>query len=477
MVGSDRIASTFALPHENKGQRLPTIPAVMTATVDLMSDATRSVTTSKRFALCRDVCYPLWSDRTVESCGGYSCLNIELTAVAGAQIPIPPWTTKFSTSRIVDGVTLSAQEFEDTCIISGANDPQIIYIPQGSFFQFRFDEGGVPTAGSYLEVELRSYVAGDWVYCRATTAILGNAQILIGAAGGAPAAGSGTVMNGGVLPVGFTELVSIRTAATAPAAAVFPCTMYLGFSSSVVAVPGAPAAAATLFVPAFRPPEFRNSTLPYRKTRLNASAVLFSNVTPVLQKEGTVLAGRLQTSTIDMFNFTAASIDASHPSQRYFGALENGLYTFTAPSTNVDQLIDRVTNMLTTECPTFDFLTDNLYNAMIFTDLDAVSISTLAISLYVHLEFACTSSLFAIGVSPLTIEVLHQAEVKLLKAGYYHENPNHVSSVQKSLGRQSAPQRVMSQVRMSKPQQARPKPAKKNGKKTSKKVKAQNRRR
>jgi hypothetical protein len=450
-VGSDALAATFALPHENKGQRLPTIPAVMTAVVDLMCDATRSVETSKRFALCRDTCYPLWSDRTVQACGGLSAGSIELPPTLGGSITVPPFNTKFSTTRSVDAITLSATEFEDTCVIVGLDNQQVLYIPTGAYYQFVFELGGAPTPNSALEIELRSYIAGDWAYTRALTTISGNSHIFIGLAG-AIVATSGALVQGAI-PQGFTELVAVRVVGTAPAVSVWPCTMYHGWSSAVTVVPAAPAASSGLFVPAFRPAEFRNSTLPYRKTRLNASAVLMTNVTPVLEKEGTVLAGRLQTSTVDMFNFSAASIDACHPSQRYFGALENGLYSFTAPSANVEQLVDHVGTVNSVEVPTFDYKVDSLYNAMILTDLDAAASTTIALSLYVHLEFACTSSLFAIAVSSLTIETLHQAEVKLLRAGYFHENSTHVPSVQRALRGRQMPQRVMSQVTMLKPKQ------------------------
>lgn len=458
---SDRLAAMFALPHEYKPVRLPTVPAVLTATVDLMSDDTRVISagTQRRYSLCRDVCFPLWSDRYVNACGGLSAIDINLPATIGSAMVIPSLETKFSTTRIIDGVTMSQLQYEDTAVVLGRDDNTILYIPPGSYFQCVLDTNGVgANANCMLEVESRSYASGDWRYTRFHMDANANNYAYVNLAGSTGVPGRGLIVQGPT-PVGFTQLLSMRVikdvALAAPA-----CKLYFGYSSGTAAslIPSAPQPSELMFIPSFPPPEFRNSTLPFRKTRMNASAVLMTNVSEVLTKEGTVLGARLSSSTVDMHAFSATDINSSHPSQRYFGALENGLYTFTAPTANVDSLDDCVGYCSGVPSPTFDYLVDCLYNAVVLSDLSATSTTTMAISLYSHLEFACTSALFQIDVSPMTIETLHKAEVKLLKMGYFHENSKQVAQVRNDIrawpsGRARMPPRAMQQVRMVQPKQ------------------------
>lgn len=469
---SDRLATMFALPHEVKPIRLPTIPAVMTGTVDLMSDDTRSVSSSaaKRYALCRDACFPLWSDRIVLACGGIRSTGVDIGTEIGTVLQIPPLDTKFSAGRVVDGVILPQLEFEDLAVVLGRDDNTVLYIPSGSYVQLVVETGAAVAVASRLQVTLRSYLNGDWVHSTVTLVPSANQFIYCGNAGFvATTAGS---LDAGINPVGFTQVVSARVS-TAVATAAVNCNFKFGWSTStnVIPAPPDPDEELLIFIPSFVPPEFRNSTLPYKRTRANATAMLATNVTPVLQKEGTILAARLQVSTVDMFAFAASNINSSHPSQRYFGALEAGVYTFTGPTAQIDTLDDCV-GKATIEVPTFDYMADPLYNAIIFNDLDSTTPTTLAISLYTHLEFACTSSLFQIAVSGMSIETLHQAEVKLLRIGYFHENPKHVKGIADQLMAViRRPARAMAQKDMVK-QSRRPAPPKQK-KKVKRSVKGQ----
>jgi hypothetical protein len=135
----------------------------------------------------------------------------------------------------------------------------------------------------------------------------------------------------GLVPVGFVWLRSVRTTATAPTAAATPI-LYMGWGTGNAF--GTYDGTATVMLPVFTPPEFGNSTLPYSRTRANATSALFTNVTAALNKEGTVLAARLKPSIIDMWSFGVANINSVHPQFRYFGPMEKGLYTFTSPSQN-----------------------------------------------------------------------------------------------------------------------------------------------
>jgi len=222
----------------------------------------------------------------------------------------------------------------------------------------------------------------------------------------------------------------MRTTATAPAAASTPLLQFGWASSGVVG--GPTATPAKLFAPYGPPPEFGASTVPYGRTRLNASAALFTNVSSVLNKEGTVLAGRLRSSVVDPWNFQTANLNSVHPAMRYFGPLEKGLYTFTSPTGNDAGFADAWITMPSVATsnpsarPLFNHKDVGMYNAMIFSDLGSSSSGTqLAVSCYAHLEFESSSALFTPGVSYLTLEHLHAAEVALLQFGHFHENPTH----------------------------------------------------
>lgn len=464
------LSRVFALPHENKPARLPTIPAVMTATVDLMSDDTRVVDSNEgiRYALCRDACFPLWSDRKIQANGMLAGQTV-MPATVGSYLSVPIFDAKYSSGHLVDGVTMSALEFEDTSVVLGRDDNTVLYIPQGSVFQFIVDRGVNMVADPFMEVVTQSYINGDWRQSKFTCDVIATNYVFKCVAGGNNPISGNILTNA---PIGFTKVLSMQIIGTQNANPG-PVTVFFGWSSDATTLPAAPAVETTMFLPSFSPPEFRNSTIPYRRSRLNAAALQVTNVTPVLQKEGTVLAARLQVGTVDMFSFSAAHINSSHPSQRYFGALEQGLYTFTAPTANIDTLDDCVgfseTAGTRRDVPTFDYLVDSLYNAVILTDLDPAAATTVALSLYAHVEFACTSSLFSIGVTPLTLETLHQAEVKLLRMGYFHGN---VARVRQMLGAG----RVVKPRAQTQPQQKKAKSGKQLRGKATAQPKAQSRR-
>jgi hypothetical protein len=94
-----------------------------------------------------------------------------------------------------------------------------------------------------------------------------------------------------------------------------------------------PSATMSLY-PAFKPAEFSNSTLPWLACRTTACASLFTNVTQVLNKGGTVLAGRISPNVYNPFTVTSATISTLHPAEKQFLGMETGLYTFVPPSTD-----------------------------------------------------------------------------------------------------------------------------------------------
>lgn len=199
-------------------------------------------------------------------------------------------------------------------------------------------------------------------------------------------------------------------------------------------------------------PEYYNSVAPFRSTRLNASALLLTNVTKVLNKEGTVESSRLlidPSSGGTLHNADVVTVSASNPETRYFGALEKGAYTFTAPDqeslvfttpyeslhVNESQDYDPHNVEKTVERPVLN-LCARYVNCIITTDLDATDDTQLALTLDTHWEFRTISTLYTLDYSRMPIEVYHAAMLACMRAGFFYENNTHqriLSAVGKGL--------------------------------------------
>lgn len=188
-------------------------------------------------------------------------------------------------------------------------------------------------------------------------------------------------------------------------------------------------------------PEYYNSVAPFRSTRLNASALLLTNVTKVLNKEGTVESSRLLInpgSGGTIHDADVVTVSASNPETRYFGSLEKGAYTFTAPdqeslvfttpyqSVHVNEIenydphnVERVV-----ERPVLN-LCARYVNCIITTDLDATDDTQLALTLDTHWEFRTISTLYTLDYSRMPIEVYHAAMLACMRAGFFYENNTH----------------------------------------------------
>lgn len=450
---------SMVLPHERKPMRYPVVPATFTALLETMTNTTIPVpdAMSRKAFLCRDPCYPVWVERAVKNASNFFQANTvsnnwTIAPAPDSTLDLPVWDWQVSFSNVglvpntpsIDGAAIALGRMTDYTPIALIREQPAIYIPPGSDFVFRVALGGPGSVGGYLVGEFGYIVNGEERHCTIEIPTSLDGFSIVYVAGTAIPAASGE----GIVPYGFTWLRSLRVGPLAVNAQVTPAVYQLGWSSDGVFT-AIGAAEKTLMLPVFPPAEFGNSTLPYSKTRLNASAALFTNVTAALNKEGTILAARLKPSSVDPWNFNSTHIDAVHPKLRYFGPLEKGLYTFTTPSGNVDNLDDRRFRMTSfgtinqTERPLFDPVNIGVFNAIIFSDLGSAANGTqLAASCYTHLEFETTSSLFPIGVSTMTLESLHAAEVALLGFGHFHENPLHwaaIASAAASVLRKVAP--------------------------------------
>jgi hypothetical protein len=442
-AGLNALAMSMVLPHENKPVRFPVVPAALTATIDLMSDRTYPVAdaATRRAFLCRDAAYPLWVERTVSNAAvAMIDTSIIIPVPSNKSIGLGEFTMSpyLGASPMVDSVVLTSAVACDMTPMARVNGKLGIYVPYGSTFVFQANNYGALVAGGTLELTFECLHGPGEVSTTVVTAVVaGTGLILSSPTGGTPT--TGTIVEGEV-PYGFVRLVSAFTGLTSPLTVATNGTFRYGWSTGGTIV--SPGSNAVVLLPFSNPPEANNSLLPYTKTRLNAAAALFTNVTAALNKEGTILGARLKSSTVSPWTFSESDLNSVHPKLRYFGPLEKGLYTFTTPSTDQEPFLDKwgevaVANssLSTSYKLLFDPELLGTYNAFVFADLGSGASGTqLAASCYVHLEFETVSSLFSPGVSTMTLETLHAAQIALLQFGHFHENPLHFSSIVKAAG-------------------------------------------
>lgn len=188
-----------------------------------------------------------------------------------------------------------------------------------------------------------------------------------------------------------------------------------------------PVGTAKCLLPFSYPTEFSNSPLPWYSTRTTASAVLGTNVSQVLNKGGTVLCGRIAPQVTNPFSVSSATVRQLHPAEKSFLGLETGFYSYCPPSTDMTSFWDYTlpTGISATipACPIYRLDNTSLVN-MLYATASSVD-ETLAINVDWHVEFRTSSALFQIGLSAITLETLHQAQIALAAAGFFFDNPDH----------------------------------------------------
>jgi hypothetical protein len=347
--------------------------------------------------------------------------------------------------------------------ILGTKDNKIwLYCPQGAQVAWTLNPSA---SASWLQTFLVEVFDGIGTFQRELSATT------TGGAGTLISVNSGVTFDTSVWirPVSL-ELASNTTMTSCPVA----------FGVTTGGTIGSPTGGITATWPMHMPPEFNNSTLPYASARANAVSVLLSNVTAVLNKEGTVRATRVPYPGLvnpwSIFN-TNAAFTTSHPDETYWGPLENGFYTFALPDSSSSQFRKHFSRALADNAaaytvPLFPLDGVDFATLIALSDLGG-SDSQMAVSVSSHLEFRTSSSLFSLGYTKETLESLHQAQVFCAQKGIFFENPTHVRSIIKGLG---AALSRMGKTLIKKPLPAPPKmqqkqllaPKTKNGKKAPK---------
>lgn len=269
----------------------------------------------------------------------------------------------------------------------------------------------------------------------------------------------GIAINGGLFGPGWYRLSLLRTSVSMnggsagdsfllyPESGVFRVQIYVAGGTLTwtppVATPYAPGKFTVAgvhklaLVPATTPKEFSNSVLPWRDTRVTAVSALFTNVTKVLNKEGTVKAGRLHFNV----GFSAETIDELHPMERAFLGLANGFYTYSPPTGSsadyVNQALETNSGMRSEAfytssssgnyVPCFNLGNTSLAHGIVFSDPDGGT--NLALNMDLHLEFRSSSSLFPIGMSSVTVDQFQVACLALSQVGYFFSNEDHEKGI------------------------------------------------
>lgn len=195
----------------------------------------------------------------------------------------------------------------------------------------------------------------------------------------------------------------------------------------------APTGTVVSYFPLFALLESATSIAPWVDTRLTAASVLATNVTKVLNKEGTITAARLNVgSKPTLFaKFDESDFATAHPSLRYSGPLENGCYTFLAPTLGMVQFQDGAYDRAnsTSPWPMFDLSLVEFANCVLLRDPDATTPTVMTITTVFHVEFRNASLLFPIATSSTRLEDWHAASLAVSNICPFTENWIHVPTV------------------------------------------------
>jgi hypothetical protein len=279
-----------------------------------------------------------------------------------------------------------------------------VYLPGGNWrLYFAFFANSTVATGTEIKVVYESWISPGQSLQQTNLATFTVASGFRGASSGAIALAAGeagmwirplniaTVFNASVAPPSQSYLTMFVVAGTASYAAS-------AANAGTFTVTGVNS---TSCVPVIFPSEFANSTLPWYSTRLTAVGALFTNVTQVLNKGGTVMGGRVSPAVQNPWLVTKDYLNGLHPAEKAFLAMETGMYTYCPPSTDMSEFWDYVSNTSVTglPCPLYRLDNDSLVNIAFFTP--GTVAASLALNCSWHIEFRTSSALFQIALCGL----------------------------------------------------------------------------
>lgn len=401
--------------------------------------------------VARQATYPLWADDTIVQGNTTSTAFVfghtTTWSLAGVYqnpgdqyTPVnllsanPPYVNPTTTyPRIINASSTSLSTYGARQPVIGIDgDLPWVYVPAGSTVTWMLGTDAPPATETFWRITYQQWVRPGEVnnYPALTSSI--------------PANSCSGYVTPFTSPGGWFRPVLINVTAGPPDLSPFtvtcvnasnPFTFSPSLSNQGTFAIGAPAVGPqTFLLPIAFPVEHLNSPLPWKSTRTTATSALFTNTTKALAKEGTALWARVAPQINNPWSITYGELNNTHPAEKRFMGLENGCYTYVAPTTDLqlftdyDLLLPGYTGTTgSATVPVYRLDNTALLNVCYFSDPDGDT--SLAVNCDWHLEFRTTSSLFEIAMSPVPLEALHQAQLLLAHAGFFYPNVSHVAVI------------------------------------------------
>jgi hypothetical protein len=442
------VARAMALPHEFMAQRLPSFPALeRTAVLGFnqpgtvaVGRATAPVIPTTRGLLMRQAAYPLWLETDQKDGWQYTVIYgdalIRANSVGNIQCDgsISSWymgdytPTGTTTGPRFTGCTATLPfSYPLVGIDHESGKREFVFVPKGAMCVLSL---GATVVGSWFASDPAFYMDYQVWSSPGQTSLqtiqLGNYSATTVAVSSSFVA----AFDQWIRPIAISQVGS------SPVTSVSQLTTAVSVTNSVSAVGGSGTnnwhiytipntSSKQLLFPFANPCEFATTPLPYYSTRLTAVAALFTNVTKIQNKEGTVVAGRLNPAATNVWRFDSTALVNLHPAEKQLLGLESGFYTFCPPSTDLADFWDYTLNTAAgaDNAPVVRLDNSSLVNAFVFTDPDAGT--SLAVNVDYHIEFRTTSALWPIGLSSMSLEALHGAQLSLTEVGFFFPNETH----------------------------------------------------
>ncbi len=433
------LARQIALPHEHEPERLPSFPA-LERTAKLGFNQPVSVTvpasTTTKFSLFRQAAYPFWGTQSSASTETYFATY---DFAQGYGVTAANFEENFPVTQVSFVTTKSVTASNTQLGVTGASGNTVfpypilamdaatgtvpwIYTPKNSDTRVVVAFNASPNNSVNFNFTYEIWDSPGEAHTASVTALTAGTNL------GAEMSISINA-DGWIRPMAITvQAASLTAGAVVLRAFVIVSSGSLSYTASTTTVGSytVTSATKTLFTPLVTPSEFTNSQLPWYSTRTTAVAVLATNVTSVLNKAGTVLAGRVSPQVNSPWAVTSSYVNTLHPAEKAYLPMETGLYTYCPPSTDLanfwDYTLPTDSGNLTAT-PVFRLDNDSLVNHFFLTS--GSNASTLAFNVDWHIEFRTSSALFDVGMSTVTLETLHQAQIALASVGFFFENPEH----------------------------------------------------
>lgn len=434
--GLPSMARTMALPGDNKPLRYPSYPALERTAVLALNHSSSWVTptTESRVILTRQAAYPLWAEVSTRYYAIVSYLPSGANFPKAEISPAPVATSVMGKNVGTHTMNISiAGLYPSTAYDApymGADDGTgpnpWLFVPRNANLNIAFKYDDAPSVDDVPYVEYEQWVEPG--------------ESIVLQAGGT--FGAGVVA---LVPIGSVETDRwIRPTMVATTylgtTLSFPygCTVVVSSAAVTATATGVQLGASgdiTMTLPVAKFSDYKVTALPWSSTRVTATSLLLTNTTKALNKEGTVLWGRVNPSQYDPFNIPSNTVASFHPAEKAFLPLEQGTYTYTMPSTDMARFVDYTMPLVNevNTIPVYRLDNTGMVNVGFIQDSDVTNPTLLAVNLDIHFEFRTSASLFQIGMSVAPVEALHQAQIALLSTGFFFQNESHKSVISKLL--------------------------------------------